>query len=302
MYQELIDFLGKERVLCGEPLSRHTSFKIGGPADVLVRPSEADQLAGVLQICRSSRIPYFILGNGSNLLVSDSGFRGAAICLDGFDRLCISGEWEKGMILYAGAGVLLSSFASFALKQGQTGLEFASGIPGSVGGAIWMNAGAYGGEISQVLFESECLNPQSGQIKRLSGAAHQFAYRHSVYQENDGIILGGFFRLRTGTQKQISGEMKRLSCLRREKQPLSYPSAGSAFRRPEGHYAAALIEQCGLKGYRCGNAQISEKHCGFIINLGGASCEDVLSVIEYTRKCVFEQTGILLEPEIKYIG
>ncbi len=301
MYGELLEIFPQDAVRFGEPLKKHTTFRIGGPADVLVLPRDEAQLLALFSYIRCGGIRYVVVGNGSNVLFPDRGFHGIVIKLGAeFSGITVREEAET-VVLQAKAGTLLSRLSNAAYESGLTGLEFAAGIPGSVGGAILMNAGAYDGELSQVLYQSTYLDPERLSIRHKNAAAHAFSYRHSSYQEDRNIILRGDFRLPKGDRTEILQKMKELNARRTAKQPLEYPSAGSAFRRPRGYYAGQLIDDCGLRGYACGGAMVSEKHCGFIINTGGATCEDVLHVIEYVRKTVFEQKGVMLETEIKII-
>ncbi len=283
-------------VLEGEPMSRHTTFRIGGPARWMLLPRSADQAAAVLRLCRERGIVPFFLGCGSNLLVGDGGYDGAILSTARLDEMRVEGE-----TVYAGGGARLSRLAALAADQGLSGLEFASGIPGSVGGAVRMNAGAYGGEMCQALERVDCLD-ETGAPHTLSPEACHFAYRHSVFCEKNWLITGALFRLRRRDSAEIRAEMAELNRRRREKQPLEYPSAGSTFKRPPGRFAAALIEECGLKGLRVGGAQVSEKHSGFVINREDATCADVLALMEQVRERVLERTGVLLEPEVEILN
>ena len=278
------------------PLSGFTTFKIGGPAELMVIPRSADALSQTVKKCFESGITPFILGNGSNLLVADSGIKGVTLYIGALDGISLEG----GEIIRCAAGVSVSRLCCFALENGLAGLEFAYGIPGSVGGAIYMNAGAYGGEFSQVTAGCEFID-KDGELRRMEAADMQLSYRHSVFSENGGIVTAAFLRLHQGDSTEIRERMNGFLEQRRDKQPLQYPSAGSVFKRPEGFYAGALIEQCGLKGKSIGGAQVSEKHAGFIINTGGATASDVLALIELIQKTVLKETGVLLEPEIKVV-
>lgn len=280
-----------------EPLSRHTSFRVGGPVRLMALPrNEEEARMGVHTAGRYGVLPFF-LGNGSNLLVSDAGWRGFVIKTSSMDRLEPVGETG----LLAGSGVPLSRLAMAALDRGLTGLEFAHGIPGTVGGGVTMNAGAYGGELAQVV-ETTTFLDAGGNIGVVRGEAHQFSYRHSAFSGGRRLILSAQFTLRPGDPEQIRAQMAELDRRRREKQPLDLPSAGSTFKRPEGHYAAALIEGCGLKGRRLGGAQVSEKHAGFLVNRGGATCADLTALIQLVRETVFRETGVTLEPEVRTLG
>lgn len=279
-----------------EPLAEHCTFKIGGPARVFVMPQEEEQLCKAILLCRDLRLPYYLLGNGSNILFADKGWSGVIL-----DTSALKSSIQReGCTLRAGAGTLLSSLCREALRAGLTGLEFAYGIPGTVGGAVYMNAGAYGGELKDVLTRVRYLN-QEGQIVCAEVAELDLSYRHSIFEENGGCILSAEFRLTPGDPAEIQAKMEDLMGRRRDKQPLDKPSAGSTFKRPAGAFAGALIDQCGLRGYRHGGAAISEKHCGFVVNLGGASCADVLALCDEVRDIVQEKTGYLLEKEIRVV-
>ena len=279
-----------------EPLAEHCTFKIGGPARVFVMPQEEEQLCKAILLCRDLRLPYYLLGNGSNILFADKGWSGVIL-----DTSALKSSIQReGCTLRAGAGTLLSSLCREALRAGLTGLEFAYGIPGTVGGAVYMNAGAYGGELKDVLTRVRYLN-QEGQIVCAEAAELDLSYRHSIFEENGGCILSAEFRLTPGDPAEIQAKMEDLMGRRRDKQPLDKPSAGSTFKRPAGAFAGALIDQCGLRGYRHGGAAISEKHCGFVVNLGGASCADVLALCDEVRDIVQEKTGYLLEKEIRVV-
>ena len=284
------------QVLREEPMDRHTTFRIGGPARRFVRPAGAAQCGALLSLAEEEGWPVLVIGNGSNLLVSDEGLDALVIHtgrLEGVER---TGE----RTIRAGAGLSLARLASFVRREELSGLEFAHGIPGSLGGAVCMNAGAYGGEMKQVLSAVTAWFPGEG-IQRLEPEALALGYRHSVFSERRGVVLEAELSLEPGEGCGIAARMEELGRRRREKQPLEYPSAGSTFKRPEGHFAGALIEQCGLKGVRTGGAQVSEKHAGFVINAGGASCADVLALIAHIQETVYRQTGVRLEPEVKIV-
>ena len=279
-----------------EPLAEHCTFKIGGPARVFVAPQEEEQLCKAILLCRDLRLPYYLLGNGSNILFADEGWSGVIL-----DASALKSSIQReGCTLRAGAGTLLSSLCREALRAGLTGLEFAYGIPGTVGGAVYMSAGAFAGEQKDVLSRVGYLN-QEGQIVCAEAAELDLSYRHSIFEENGGCILSAEFRLTPGDPAEIQAKMEDLMGRRRDKQPLDKPSAGSTFKRPAGAFAGALIDQCGLRGYRHGGAAISEKHCGFVVNLGGASCADVLALCDEVRDIVQEKTGYLLEKEIRVV-
>ncbi len=284
-------------VLTDFSLKEHTSFKIGGVADLYVCPKNLMELINTLAILKENNVPYFLLGAGSNLLIADKGIRGAVIKLgDGFDY-----AHAKGDYILAGAGVSLAKLATEAKNAELKGLEFASGIPGSLGGALFMNAGAYGGEMKDVVSEVSFIDA-NGTVKTIPANECDFGYRKSVFSKGDKIIISAKITLQKGNKDEISATMRELNAKRKEKQPLEYPSAGSTFRRPEEHFAGSLIEQAGLKGYTIGGAQVSEKHAGFVINTGNATSKDVCDLIEHIKKTVFEKFGVELEPEVKIIG
>lgn len=292
--------LEKIPVLWDEPMKNHTSFKIGGPAAALCAPKDRRQLRELVGFVQREGVDSWYIGNGSNLLVSDKGLNGIAILLDsGFD-----GEIEvDGTVLLAPAGKKLSAVCAAACAAGLTGLEFAYGIPGSVGGAVYMNAGAYGGEMKDRLLWVEYLAP-TGEIVRLEQEQLSLSYRHSRFMEEGmqgSCIVRAAFRLQRGEKAAIQSEMDRILNQRRQKQPLEYPSAGSTFKRPQGAFAAQLIDECGLKGFTVGGAQVSEKHAGFVINTGKATCADVLELTRQVRECVQEKTGYLLELEVRQL-
>lgn len=278
-------------------LSSCTSFKIGGKADLFVQPDSVEKLTAVVSECKKIGAKILILGKGSNLLVSDDGFRGVVISTSKLDKIELIDETT----VYCQSGVTLSKLCRFALDNSLTGLEFAYGIPGSAGGAAYMNAGAYGGEMKDVLFKCDHLSAD-GVISSYSDSELELSYRHSVYSKSDKIITALYLKLRKGDKEEIKAKMDELMGKRRDKQPLEYPSAGSTFKRPEGYFAGALVEECGLKGFTVGGAQVSEKHAGFVINIGGATASDVLCVIEHCKKTVYESKGVMLEPEVEIIG
>ena len=278
------------------PMSEHTSFKIGGPAQILAFPQTEDMLRKLIVSAKELSVPCFILGKGSNLLVSDSGIKGLVISTVGISSISLIDETT----VKCSAGVSLSRLCSFALENSLGGLEFAFGIPGSCGGAAYMNAGAYGGEMKDVLLSCNHITPD-GESGIFYGDELCLGYRSSVYSGNDYVITGLTLRLTKAPQNEIKEKMNDLLSRRKDKQPLDYPSAGSTFKRPEGYFAGALIEQCKLKGFCIGGAAVSEKHAGFIINKGGATCNDVLALIEHIKEVVFRETGVVLEPEIKIV-
>ncbi|MCI8949051.1 MAG: UDP-N-acetylmuramate dehydrogenase [Lachnospiraceae bacterium] len=287
----------KERVRQKELMSAHTTFRIGGPAKIFVSPGSKEELKAVVALCRRKGIPWFILGNGSNLLVSDQGYEGVVIEIGkSLGSICI-----KGSLLEAGAGALLSQTANKALEEGLTGLEFAAGIPGTVGGAAVMNAGAYGCEMKDVLTGVRVLTGD-GTIKEVAAGSLELGYRTSSILKNGWIVLGAQFSLEKGEPEKIRARIEELAKLRRLKQPLEYPSAGSTFKRPEGFFAGKLIQDAGLKGFQVGGAQVSEKHSGFVINRDHATARDVITLCCQVSERVKEQFGVELELEIKCLG
>lgn len=286
-----------------EPMSRHTSFRIGGPVLLMALPRTEVEVQEILSaaVLEAGVTPFF-MGNGTNLLVADEGADLFVVkAFHGLNRLELvqEGEWTGRRTIVAGSGVLLSQLANFAMEHGLTGLEFAHGIPGTVGGAVTMNAGAYGGEIAQVLSSVTSVSLPSEELVRERD--FQFSYRHSIYQERQEFILRASFTLEQGDPASIKARMEELAAKRKEKQPLEYPSAGSMFKRPEGHFAAALIDQCGLKGLTAGGAQVSAKHAGFVVNRGDATCADVLELVDRVKEEVLRQTGVELEMEVKVL-
>lgn len=297
MLEKLQELVGEAKVLEKESMANHTTFRIGGPADYFVMPDDTEELAAVLKLCKEEQMPYFILGNGSNLLVGDEGFRGVVIQLyKNFDGCSI-----EGTTVTARAGAMLIRVAKEAGKAGLTGLEFASGIPGTIGGAMVMNAGAYGGEMKDVVTEVTVLT-KDGEVKVLSNEEMNFRYRGSVVEDEGYIVLEAVMELEEGNVEEIKARMDELSLQRRTKQPIEYPSAGSTFKRPEGYFAGKLIQDAGLRGYTVGGAQVSEKHCGFVINAGGATAADVMNLMKDVSDKVNAQYGVTLEPEVKQIG
>lgn len=297
LYEKLCDLLGEESVLANEPMSKHTTFRIGGPADYFTIPQNAEEIKKIIAACNELKVPYYILGNGSNLLVGDKGFRGVVIQV----YKNMSEVQAEGERIYAKAGALLSKVAAEALGHGLKGAEFASGIPGTLGGAVVMNAGAYGGEMRHVL-ESATVLTTDGEVITLSAEELELGYRTSVVAKKSYIVLEAVLKLEAGNTDEIRSYMEELKGKRVTKQPLEYPSAGSTFKRPEGYFAGKLIEDAGLRGFRVGDAQVSEKHCGFVINRGKATAEDVISLMEQVSDKVEAVTGIRLEPEVKRIG
>ena len=284
------------RFIENESLAAHCTFKIGGPADVFVQPETEEQLCRVIALCKACDVKYYLLGNGSNILFADEGFSGVVIDVSALDAEIA----VEDTVLTAGAGVRLAALCKAALKHGLSGLEFAYGIPGTVGGAVYMNAGAYGGEMKDVLTVVRYLTAE-GEVVQASAAELDLSYRHSIFEENGGCILSAQFALQPGNAADIRAKMDELMAKRVDKQPLDKPSAGSTFKRPAGAFAAALIDQCGLRGFRHGGAAVSDKHCGFVVNLGGATCADVLALCDEVRAIVKEKTGYELEKEIRVV-
>ena len=291
------DLLGEEKVKVDEPMKRHTTFRIGGPADYFLLPSSEEELSGILKICKNEELPYFILGNGSNLLVSDEGYRGVIIQLyRNYGDITV-----KGNEIHATAGALLSQIAAAAKNASLTGFEFAGGIPGTLGGAVVMNAGAYGGELKDVLKEAVVMD-REGNIFTVPVEKLAMGYRTSLVKTAGYLVLEAVISLKKGSQEEIRDTMKDLADRRISKQPLEYPSAGSTFKRPEGYFAGKLIMDAGLRGYQVGGAQVSEKHCGFVINKGNATAADVCRLMADVQAKVQEQFGVTLEPEVKFLG
>ena len=291
------DLLGEDRVFTEEAMSQHTTFKIGGPADYFLMPDKGEDVGRVIEICKEKEIPYFILGNGSNLLVGDGGYRGAVIQI----YRNMSSVTVEGNEITAQAGALLSAVAAAAKNASLTGFEFAGGIPGTIGGAVVMNAGAYGGEMKDVLTEVTVMNAE-GDIFTLPTEELELGYRTSIIKTAGYIVLEAKIRLKEGDPEVIRETMKDLTIRRTTKQPLEYPSAGSTFKRPEGYFAGKLIMDSGLAGYQVGGAQVSEKHCGFVINAGDATARDVRTLMDNVRDIVYKKYGVTLEPEVKFLG
>lgn len=296
-YERATAITGENRIKTKEPLNRYTTFRIGGEADFMAEPEKPEQIAELVDLCKEENVPFFIMGNGSNLLVSDNGYRGMIIHIaDGMSKIIVDGTR-----ITAQAGASLIKAAVTAKQHELTGMEFASGIPGSVGGAVYMNAGAYGGEMKHIISSVKVLD-QNGQIYDISGSDMEFGYRHSKAEKDGLVVLEAEFELQTGDAAQIDAEMKRLAESRISKQPLEYPSAGSTFKRPEGYFAGKLIMDAGLRGYTVGGAQVSEKHCGFVVNKGGATAADVMQLVNDVKKMVKDSSGVDLELEIKTLG
>ena len=293
----LAGIVGGDNVFAGEPMKNHTSFRLGGPADVMVTPSDTAGLTGVYDACVQNGIPLFVMGNGTNLIVGDKGIRGVVVKLkDNMSGCRIEGEY-----IIAQAGILLSRLSRIALEHELTGLEFAEGIPGTLGGAVTMNAGAYGGEMRMVVESTEYLTGE-GKVVTLDHSRHCFGKRSSYIQSDGGTVLETRLRLKEGKSTEIKAKMEEFASLRRAKQPLDMPSAGSVFKRPDGFFAGKLVQDCGLKGYRIGGAEVSCLHCGFIVNRGSATSADVIALIKHIQSAVLERFGVELQTEVRIVG
>jgi UDP-N-acetylmuramate dehydrogenase len=297
IYNSLLNILNKEDILIDEPMSKHISFRVGGPADILVKPSSEDQIKDILTFAKKENIPYLIIGNGSNLLVRDGGIRGIVIKIaENFNDFSI-----EGTTVTAQSGAMLSFMGKAIMRNNLTGFEFAAGIPGTLGGAIAMNAGAYGGEMKDIVKSVRLIDSQ-GNIVELSNEEMQFAYRKSILSKEEYIVLSAVMELKEGNYEEIRDIMKDLTNKRVTKQPLNLPSAGSTFKRPEGYFAAKLIDDSGLRGLTLRGAQVSEKHCGFVVNLGNAKAKDILDLMYVVKSTVKAKYGITLEEEVKILG
>lgn len=297
LVNELYRIVGENNVKTEEPMSRHTTFRIGGPAQYFVTPRTTEELGQVALLCNAEKTPYFVIGHGSNLLVSDKGMRCVVIQLyNNFANYRIDGDR-----VYAQSGVMLSKLGIAVREASLTGFEFAAGIPGTLGGAVVMNAGAYGGEMKDIV-ETVQLMDCNGNLIEKSCEEMDFSYRHSIVENGNYIVIGATLKLEKGDRDAITERMEELALARKTKQPLEYPSAGSTFKRPEGYFAGKLIMDAGLRGYQVGDAQISEKHCGFVINKGEATAADVLTLVEDVKKKVYEEFRVELEPEVKIVG
>lgn len=296
-WESLCRITGPERALKNELMRNHTTFRIGGPADYFVKPADGEELSAVIRACREAGVPYFILGNGSNLLVGDLGYRGAVIQIfKNYSDVTVEGETMRVQ-----AGAILAKAARAALENSLTGLEFASGIPGTMGGAVRMNAGAYGGEIRDVLKSAVVLTPEL-RFLEVPAADLALGYRHSSVEENGWIVLEAVLSLKKGDSAAISERMEELRAKRIEKQPLDLPSAGSTFKRPEGYFAGKLIMDAGLRGFSVGGAQVSQKHCGFVVNQDHATAKDVRELMRTVTETVQSKFGVTLEPEVRMLG
>lgn len=297
VYNHLIQKIDEERVLLDEPMKKHTTFRVGGNADYFVMPKTVEEVKQIVSLCKKENLPYYILGNGSNLLVGDKGYRGVIIQIyKEMNEITVDGD-----VVYAQAGALLSKVGSVAMEAELTGFEFAAGIPGTVGGAVVMNAGAYGGEMKDILAYATVLT-EDGEVLRLSNEELELGYRTSIVAKKNYIVLEAEYQLHVGDKREIRAKMDELKTQRVTKQPLEYPSAGSTFKRPTGYFAGKLIQDAGLRGFQVGGAQVSEKHCGFVINTGNATAADIMELMKQVSERVYEEFGVTLEPEVKRLG
>lgn len=297
IYKAICNITGEKQVLMEEPMKYHTTFRTGGAAQYFIKPKNAEEVRQLIAICKEFDVPYYVVGNGSNLLVSDEGFRGVVIRIgNDMSNIVFQGNQVK-----AQAGVSLALLANEVCKRGLAGFEFATGIPGALGGAVAMNAGAYGGEMAQII-QSALVLDNAGEIRNLSLLELELGYRTSIIQKENYIVLEVLMEFKSGDQAEINSRCAEYKKAREEKQPLEYASAGSTFKRPEGHFAGKLIMDAGLRGTSVGDAQISEKHCGFLINRGEASAKDIVELMKQVRKKVYSQYGVMLEPEVRLLG
>lgn len=297
IYERLIQAAGQDCVSRMEPMELHTTFRVGGPAQFFVTPKTLEAVRQVMELCKNSGLPFWVMGNGSNLLVSDEGLKGVVLCLE----KNFSGVTRKENRLTARAGTRLTALARRAAGEGLSGLEFAGGIPGCLGGAVTMNAGAYGGEMSQIVTGVTLLFPE-GDIRRLAGEEMEFGYRTSIVERTKAIVLEAELTLKPDRPEEIKNRMDELNQRRREKQPLEFPSAGSTFKRPEGYFAGKLIEEAGLAGFSIGGAAVSEKHCGFVINRENATARDIYDLCRHIQRLIRERYGVNLETEVRIWG
>ena len=296
-YDKLTDYIEETRIYKDEPMKKHTTFRVGGNADYFVVPKTEEEVKNIVSLCKSEGMPYFILGNGSNLLVGDKGYRGVII------QICkeMNQIEVQGTSLLVQAGALLSKVGSAALEAGLAGFEFASGIPGTMGGAVFMNAGAYGGEMKDILAEVTVLD-ENGEVRVLKKEELELGYRTSVVAKKGYVVLSARVELQSGDKEKIEARMQELKVQRTTKQPLEYPSAGSTFKRPEGYFAGKLISDSGLRGFQVGGAQVSEKHCGFVINKENATASDIVELMNQVIEKVQNEFGVTLEPEVRKLG
>lgn len=296
-YDKLTEYIEEKRIYKDEPMRKHTTFRIGGNADYFVVPKTEEEIRNVIRLCKEERMPYYILGNGSNLLVSDKGYRGVIIEIcKKMNEICVEGNFLKVQ-----AGALLSRVGNVALEAGLAGFEFASGIPGTMGGAVFMNAGAYGGEMKDILTEVTVLD-ENNEVRVLKKEELELGYRTSIVAKKGYVVLSAKVELKKGNQMEIRERMNELKVQRTTKQPLEYPSAGSTFKRPEGYFAGKLIADAGLRGFQVGGAQVSEKHCGFVINKENATAADIVELMRQIIERVQTEFGVKLEPEVKKLG
>lgn len=295
--QNLYQIIDKDKIFRDEPMKKHTTFRVGGPADYFITPSEVEEVRKIVLLCERMKVPYYLIGNGSNLLVADDGVRGVVVQI--FKEMEMIRVEENRVVAQAGAS--LAKIAQRALEEELSGFEFAAGIPGTLGGAIRMNAGAYGGEMKDVV-ESVTLLTKDGQILKLEKEQMEFTYRSSIIEKSGYIVLEAVILLQKGKKEDIKALMEDLRERRVSKQPLEFPSAGSTFKRPEGYFAGQLIQDAGLKGFQVGGAKVSEKHSGFVINAGEATADDIMKLIEQVQKKVLAQFGVMLEPEVRRMG
>lgn len=296
----LREYIADENIILDADMSKEVSFRAGGKADMLVNPQNAEELQFLLKVLDEEKIEHIIMGNGSNLLIKDGGYRGVVVKMsEAFGTMEVL---DDGVSVKAGAGVLMGKFARFLLENALTGFEFASGIPGSLGGAVFMNAGAYGGEIKDVIVSTTVISKDGKEIKTLDKDQLQLSYRHSALYNTGDIVVDVTFNFEKGNREKIEAEMKELNKKRNEKQPVNYPSAGSFFKRPEGYFAGKLVQDAGLKGYTVGGAQVSQLHSGFVINKGGATAKDIVELMHHCQQEVFAQFGVKLEPEVRILG
>ncbi len=296
-YNQLITVIEEERILTEEPMKKHTTFRVGGNADYFVMPKNAKEVKEIVRMCQNAGMPYYVLGNGSNLLVGDKGYRGVMLQIyKQMNDICVEEDRVKSQ-----AGALLARVGSVALEAELTGFEFAAGIPGTVGGAVAMNAGAYGGEMKDIIVSATVLTPE-GEIVTFNKEELELGYRTSVVTKKGYIVLEAEYQLQRGSREQIRARMDELKTQRVTKQPLEYPSAGSTFKRPEGYFAGKLIQDAGLRGFQVGGAQVSDKHCGFVINKEQATAADIKNLMEQVSEQVLQKFGVKLEPEVKILG
>lgn len=299
---EIVNIVRPEQIKKDEPLAAYTTFRIGGPADFLIIPEKVEEISRILSLCSKENIPYYVLGNGSNLLVSDEGYHGVILCIgSGMAEYKVVEENIDTVCLTAGAGIMLSKLANSVANQGLTGFEFAAGIPGTLGGAITMNAGAYGGEIKDAIRQAKVITSM-GELLTLSKEELELGYRTSIIQKEHYIVVEAMFEFQKGDRTVIKEKILELNRQRREKQPLEYPSAGSTFKRPEGYFAGKLIMDAGLRGYRVGDIMVSEKHCGFVVNVGNGTAKDARILMEDVSRIVYEKYQVKLEPEVRMLG